>query len=170
MPENHVLRPFKTPAHRHEQCVADAVAAAEAECQRRGHRLTDLRRRVLELVWNSHEPVKAYDLLNRLRGERRGAAPPTVYRALEFLQNEGLVHRIESLNAFVGCGEPHRRHIGQFLICEHCGTVAEMDDSEVSALLAQKAAGLGFLVSGEVIELRGICADCTVRLAGSDKP
>lgn len=170
MSKNHVLRPFKTSTHRHEQCVADAVAVAEAECQRRGHRLTDLRRRVLELVWSSHEPVKAYDLLDRLRGERRGAAPPTVYRALEFLQNEGLVHRIESLNAFVGCGAPQRRHIGQFLICEHCGTVAEMDDSEVSALLAKKAAGLGFLVTGEVIELRGTCADCASRLVTAGTP
>lgn len=155
-----VLRAFKTRRHAHTRCVTDALAAAEAACLRRGRRLTALRRRVLELVWASHGPVKAYDVLERLREERARAAPPTVYRALDFLQAEGLVHRIESLNAYVGCGEPARAHRGQFLICRCCGTVAEMDDAEVSALLAGKARRLGFELHGETIELSGLCAHC----------
>ena len=116
--KTHVLREFKGRRHRHSECVSDALAAAEQHCREKGNRLTPLRRRVLELVWTNHEPVKAYDVLSDLQADRARAAPPTVYRALDFLQEVGLVHRIESLNAFVGCGDPHRKHLGQFFICQ----------------------------------------------------
>ena len=155
-----VLREFKRLRHRHNECVADAVAVAERRCSKLGYRLTTLRRRVLELVWASHEPVKAYDVLSRLQTERDGAAPPTVYRALEILQEVGLVHRIESLNAFVGCGNPERSHLGQFLICRLCGTVAEIDDADITALIARKADELGFAVDRETIEVEGLCTHC----------
>jgi len=155
-----VLREFKGHSHQHAQCIAHAVAQAEAACRRRGQRFTRLRRRVLELVWESHEPVKAYDLLDRLRGERARAAPPTVYRALDFLQAEGLVHRIASLNAFVGCGEPGWTHRGQFLICRECGTVAEIDDPELLGVIAARAGQLGFAVDHEIIEIAGVCGNC----------
>ena len=140
--------------------MADAVAVAESRCTKLGYRLTSLRRRVLEFVWASHEPVKAYDVLSRLQVEREGAAPPTVYRALEFLQEVGLVHRIESLNAFVGCGNPERSHLGQFLICRTCGTVAEIDDTDITAVIAGKADAMGFAVDRETIEIEGLCAHC----------
>lgn len=163
-PRRRMLVPFKARDHAHGECVASALARAETECDRRGQRLTPLRRRVLELVWGSHEPVKAYDLLDALRAEHKGAAPPTVYRALEFLLAEGFVHRIESLNAFVGCGEPTRVHSAQFWLCEGCGAVAEMDDAELGTLLARKAQQLGFDVERETIEIRGLCREC--RAAG----
>jgi len=156
-----VLREFKNTRHRHSECVSGALAAAERSCKRNGHRLTKLRRRVLELVWASHKPVKAYEILTLLQQERDSAAPPTVYRALEFLQNEGLVHRIASLNAFVGCGEPARNHNGQFLICRECGMVGEMDDEELTSLIAGKARGLGFQVDREMIEIQGLCENCS---------
>ncbi len=159
-----VLKPFEGAAHSHQRCVSDALATAEATCLRRGQRLTQLRRRVLELVWGSHEPVKAYDVLERLRSDYRRAAPPTVYRALDFLMTHGLVHRIESLNAYVGCGAPDRDHGGQFLICRRCGAVAEMDDAEIRNMLRSRAAGLGFTVGHQTIELQGICADCVGRV------
>lgn len=157
-----ILRDFKTRRHAHGQCVADALAAAERTCAARGQRLTALRRRVLELVWVNHEPIKAYDILARLRDERARAAPPTVYRALEFLRGEGLVHRIESLNAFVGCGAPAQAHRGQFLICSQCGTVAELDDGELSAVIVDRAARMGFQVERETIEIVGRCMHCRV--------
>ncbi len=160
MKATRVLREFKGPRHAHARCVAEALAVAESTCRARGHRLTALRRRVLELVWASHGPVKAYDLLDALRAERAGAAPPTVYRALEFLRGQGLVHRIESLNAYVGCGEPVQAHRGQFLICQDCGTVAEIDDDELTTLIAGKARDLGFEVDGETIEIAGLCCQC----------
>ena len=155
-----VLRDFKSRRHRHSECVSDALSAAEGHCRELGYRLTPLRRRVLELVWNNHAPVKAYDVLSDLQADRARAAPPTVYRALDFLQEVGLVHRIESLNAFVGCGDPHRTHLGQFFICRACGTVAEIDDTEISSLIAGKARKIGFSVARETIEVEGLCAHC----------
>ncbi len=160
MPTTRVLRDFKAARHQHSHCVSDAIARAEAACKRRGQRFTHLRRRVLELVWESHEPVKAYDILDRLRDERAKAAPPTVYRALDFLQAEGLVHRIASMNAFVGCGEPAWQHHGQFLICRECGMVAEIDDQELTAAIARRAGHMGFSVDHETIEIAGVCVNC----------
>lgn len=156
-----VVSPFRGRRHDHDRCLADALAAAEQICRQRGVRLTPLRRRVLALVWESHRPAKAYDLLSALRDEHDGAAPPTVYRALEFLRAEGLIHRIESLNAFVGCGDPNRNHAGQFLICRGCHAVAELSDPRVSAMLTERAAELGFRMTTQTIELEGLCPACT---------
>ena len=155
-----IVSPFRPLAHAHEACIDDALAAAEEVCARRGARLTPLRRRVLELVWTRHEPVGAYDLLERLRQEGRRAAPPTVYRALDFLLDNGLVHRIESLNAYVGCGAPSDAHAGQFLICRGCGVVGELDDAEIVELVARKAGRMGFDVQRQTIEIMGLCPAC----------
>ncbi len=159
------MRRFESPAHEHGRCVQQALATAEAKCLAEGMRLTAIRRRVLELIWGSHEPVKAYDLLDKLRAEDRRAAPPTVYRALNFLLETGLVHKIESHNAYVGCGQPKEGHSSQFLICKDCGSVAELDDPQVSRLLAAKARQLGFKVDRECIEIAGLCSGCSGRQA-----
>ena len=156
-----VLKPFKATGHAHQDCLNNALATADKTCCERGVRLTKLRRRVLELVWGSHEPVKAYDILDKLRAEHAGSAPPTVYRALDFLQAEGMVHKIESLNAYIGCGQPDNKHISQFLICHDCGAVAEMDDAEIRQLLSEKAERLGFRIDHETIEIKGRCAACS---------
>lgn len=156
-----IVMPFKESGHSHRTCLESALSAAEATCHTRGIKLTRLRRLVLELVWGSHEPVKAYDILDKLRDEDFSSAPPTVYRALDFLQAEGMVHKIESLNAYVGCARPEQRHISQFLICHCCGSVAELDDPEVRKLLARKAAKLGFHIDHEMIEINGMCSACT---------
>jgi Fur family zinc uptake transcriptional regulator len=160
MSDRPVLSPFPKEGHDHDRCVDDALAAAEQRCARRAAALTPLRRRVLELVWQSHGPVRAYDLLDRLRAERRGAAPPTVYRALDFLLGQGLIHRIESLNAYVGCSDPDRKHGGQFLICGRCGTVAELDDDDIARAVAGRARALGFAVERQTIEVMGLCPRC----------
>jgi Fur family zinc uptake transcriptional regulator len=160
MGKNPVIVPFKAADHSHGRCLDSALAKAEQACKARGLRLTPLRRRVLELIWGSHEPVKAYDALDRLRGEHKGAAPATVYRALEFLLRQGLVHKIESLNAYIGCGEPGHNTASQFLICHRCGEVAELDDDEVTALIAARAGKLGFAVDSQTIEVQGCCAKC----------
>ena len=160
MSGNHVLMPFKDNNHAHQHCLDAALLTAEKTCQERGVRLTKLRRRVLELVWGSHEPVKAYDILDQLRHDHVSSAPPTVYRALDFLQAEGMVHKIESLNAYVGCGEPQYQHTGQFLICKDCGAVAEMEDTELYQLLTKKSDALGFTVDTAIIEIQGTCNEC----------
>jgi Fur family transcriptional regulator, zinc uptake regulator len=155
-----VVTPFRDPLHDHDQCMVRAMRKARVNCEQQGLRLTPIRSRVLELIWQRHAPVKAYDLLDALRAERRGAAPPTVYRALDFLLEHGLIHRIESLNAFVGCGDPSRKHGAQFLICGNCQAVAELDDDEVGTLIADKAARLGFEVQWQTVEINGLCPDC----------
>ncbi len=151
---------FPAKNHDHGRCIDDAVAAAEALCARKGLRLTKIRRRVLEMVWQGHNPVGAYELLDRLRDEHKGAAPPTVYRALEFLLDCGLIHRIESLNAYVGCGTPDHLHSGQFLICRHCKRIAELSDDTISETIRSRADRLGFAVQRQTIEILGDCADC----------
>lgn len=138
-----------------------ALADAEVACNESGLRLTETRRQVLELVWGSHAPIKAYDILEQLHTKNPKAVPPTVYRALEFLQNAGLVHRIESLNAYVGCGKPGEPHIGQFLICTMCGAVAEIDEPKITDLLSEQAAQLGFATEQQMVELKGLCPQCS---------
>jgi Fur family zinc uptake transcriptional regulator len=151
---------FPRSGHDHARCVSDALDAAASLCQRAGQRLTPLRQRVLELVWSSHQPIGAYAILDRLKQDGRSAAPPTVYRALEFLLEQGLVHRIETLNAFVGCAQPGDGHLVQFLICRKCGTAAEIEDRRVVEAIGRSAAERGFALEGRVIELSGLCVHC----------
>lgn len=147
--------------HDHACCINAALTRADALCARRGARLTTLRRRVLELVWSSHRPRGAYAILEDLgHGGGRPPAPLTVYRALDFLVEQGLVHRIESLNAFVGCPMPGDAHSGQFLVCEDCGTTIEVNDDRVAAAIAASAGDLGFRVARPTVEIRGLCPAC----------
>ena len=147
--------------HDHSRCVADALAEAEALCAKQGTRLTTLRKRVLELVWASHKPLGAYDILGVLSEEDgRRAAPPTVYRALDFLLENGLVHRIASLNAFIGCNHPGEVHQGQFLICRQCHAAVELEHSAIDAAVQASASSLGFIVEAQTVEVLGLCAQC----------
>lgn len=159
-PKTRLCQPFPATSHNHSHCVSDALTKAEAICGERGARLTKLRRRVLELIWASHAPVGAYDVLRRLSQEHEQAAPPTVYRALDFLLDQGLVHRIESLNAFVGCGAPADNHAGQFLICDDCGSAAELQDKTISDAISEGASKAGFAVARSTVEVRGLCPGC----------
>ena len=143
-----------------------ALDHASLLCARTGGKLTPLRRQVLGLILESPAPVGAYDLLNQLRTDHAASAPPTIYRALEFLREHGLVHRIERLAAFIGCvdAEPHD-HPAQFLICRTCHRVTELDDHHLAHALTNAAQKLGFTVSGATIEAEGLCAECA---AGSN--
>ena len=134
-------------------------------CARRGAQLTALRRRVLGLVLESPRPMGAYDLLALLRAGPRPAAPPTVYRALDFLLEHGLIHKVEKLSAFVGCIHGHdgrdiEAHAAQFLICRRCGRVAELEDATVGRALTQAARRHGFILGRATVEAEGVCAEC----------
>jgi Fur family zinc uptake transcriptional regulator len=146
--------------HNHQLCVEDALDRAETVCAARGARLTPIRRRVLEIVWGQHQPIGAYAILERLRSENAAAAPPTVYRALEFLMAQGLVHRLASLNAFIGCPQPEAIHTSQFLICTDCGEVTEIEGGEITTSARRKAAERGFSLDRLTIELAGRCPRC----------
>lgn len=140
-----------------------ALREAESYCRAQGVRLTKLRHRVLELIWANHQPVGAYDLLQQLTQEGRKAAPPTVYRSLDFLLDNGLIHRINSLNAFVGCDHPGLDHTAQFFICNTCGQAAELDDTKIDSAITSHARRMGFTVEKRSIEICGICANCQTR-------
>lgn len=146
--------------HNHQKCIRDAVSAAERICVGRGVRLTPLRRQVLELVWSSHAPIGAYEVLELMAGDGARPAPPTVYRALDFLKTEGLVHRIETLNAFVGCAHPEAPHDAQYLICEACGNAVELEIDGLARQIQKAAAREGFSVGGQTVEVKGKCGDC----------
>ena len=140
--------------------TGQALAQADALCQERGVRLTDLRRRVLEIIWSHPKPMGAYAILDVLRDDGRQGAPPTVYRALDFLLEQGLIHRLASLNVYAGCCQPGSRHGGQFLICRDCGQVNEMNSPAVENLLCAEAAAHRFEVLTQMVEVLGRCPDC----------
>ena len=149
------------PDHDHSHCVHDALSTAEQLCAESGARLTPLRRRVLELVWDSHRPLGAYELLNQLTAEGHKPAPPTVYRALDFLLEQKLIHRIASRNAFVGCSHPGAAHAGYFLLCEACGNAEEIADAARLVNAVNKAASTaGFDIHSQTLELTGLCRHC----------
>ena len=137
------------------------MARAEVLCGARGVRLTDQRRRVLEILCAAGRPVGAYEIMDAMRDGPRTVAPPTVYRALDFLLEQGLIHKIESLHAFVGCNHPEHPHSSEFLICVECGEVAELADAAVDRSLASVAQESGFRTQRRVVEVMGTCALCT---------
>jgi Fur family zinc uptake transcriptional regulator len=146
--------------HLRPEVVQQHLDRAETLCAQHGARLTPLRRRVLELVVQAGKPVGAYDILDRLRAEGMGSAPPTVYRALEFLQEQGLVHRVATANAFVACNQPGPRHYGVILICSRCGTALEVHDEDIDHGIEAAARSRGFEVEARPIEVSGLCAAC----------
>lgn len=147
--------------HNHDVCIKTALDQASKICMEQGLRLTELRKRVLELVWAAHKPIGAYTVLGQLAEDGRSAAPPTVYRALDFLLEQGFVHRIASLNAYIGCDEPGHAEFGQFLICSGCGDVVELQDAGIEKAIQKGAESQGFTVRGEVIEIVGLCPRCS---------
>jgi Fur family zinc uptake transcriptional regulator len=152
---------FPAPDHDHGRCAADALAHAEAMCAKRAQRLTPVRRQVLEALLASHRPLGAYEIIDRLAVGGTRAAPITVYRALDFLLENGLVHRIESRNAFVACVHAHDTGaLVVFLLCDRCGSVGEAPAGAVGDALKLATRSAGFSPKAPVIEIAGICAHC----------
>src|SRR5690554_7872598 len=146
--------------HNHDACVSHALADARTICRQQNARLTAIREQMLELIWQSHKPLGAYDILARLGEEGHNAAPPTVYRALDFLQQYGLVHRIASLNAFIGCAHAGEHHTGMFLICRSCGNALELTDAAVSKAIHDAASAEAFISESITLEIAGLCPRC----------
>jgi Fur family zinc uptake transcriptional regulator len=124
--------------------------------------LTELRRAVLELVQRADRPLTAYQLLDRLKEIRKGAMPPTIYRALDFLIEKKLIHKVETLNVFVPCEAGHHEHMIQFLICRICGQVTELENIQVAGALERAAIDAGFRPASATVEIIGTCAACWV--------
>src|SRR6201986_693314 len=152
---------FPAPDHDHGRCTADALQHAERVCAKRAQKFTPIRRHVLEALLSSHRPLGAYEIIEELAKSKPRLAPITVYRALDFLMENGLVHRIESRNAFLACAHDHdAAAMVAFLICEHCGSVGEVPAGPVAQSLNASARSTGFTPRMSIVEITGVCAHC----------
>jgi Fur family zinc uptake transcriptional regulator len=152
---------FKSPGHDHKRCSADALRHAETLCDQRSQKLTPTRRQVLEVLLSSHKPLGAYEIIDHAAQHGSRHAPITVYRALDFLIENGLAHRIESRNAFIGCVHHHSADdLVVFLICDRCGEVGEAPSQQMAESLKSATRAAGFTPKTPVIEITGTCANC----------
>ncbi len=134
----------------------------EEICAARGVRLTSQRKRVFELICANAKASSAYELLDDLKKSEPQAKPPTVYRALDFLMEQGFIHRVESTNSFISCCSCNaHKHFSQLLICDQCGNVVELQDDNLIAQLAKNAEQHGFTITNHVIESHGVCKSCS---------
>ena len=148
--------------HDHGRCINAALSRASNLCTEKGVRLTPTRESVLRLLWQSHQPLGAYqvqDQLSKLTG--KAIAPPTVYRAIEFLSDLGLVHRLASLNAYIGCPFPNSEHSNLFMICNSCGSAAEVAHTALNDVLQNASEKAQFKLESQSIELFGLCPQCS---------
>lgn len=146
--------------HDHVVCIADAISAAELRCATRSLRLTAVRRQVLEILLQKHVALGAYDILEHLRQAGFKSQPPVAYRALDFLVTNGLVHKVEHLNAFVACSYPGESHSPAFMICRSCDVVAETRSTSAKGTLGAAARSAGFRIERTVVEAEGLCPTC----------
>lgn len=154
------VQPDPFHVHDHAHCAAAVLRRAEDQAQDEGVRLTPVRRRVLEILLESHRAMGAYEVLERLAAEGFGKQPPVAYRALDFLVEQGLVHRVRRLNAYAACLSGQRDHRPAFLICRGCEQVAEAETAELRAALAGLAAAHGFIIERSTVEILGLCGRC----------
>ncbi len=137
------------------------VNEVERLCEQRGLRLTPLRANALRLIADAGRPVKAYDLLDQMKATHEAAAPPTVYRALDFLLEHGFIHKLSSINAYVGCHHPGAaQHAVPFLICDRCQSATELEDERIVEMLDARARATGFVPQAQTLEVHGLCAKC----------
>ncbi len=155
--------PLTAEEHDHSLCVHQAITTAEQLCASRGVQLTPIRHKVLELIWNSHKAIKAYDLLDLIRPVNDAAKPSTVYRALDFLLEQGLIHRVESLNAFVGCKSSGTQHDQLLLICTVCHNIEERPANPVFLALKDEMYQADFIPQRKTLEIHGLCKSCSIK-------
>jgi Fur family zinc uptake transcriptional regulator len=157
---NSTATPLGFARHDHAACVSDGLSAAETRCIEDGLRFTPVRRKVLEILLQEHRALGAYAILDRLREDGFGSQPPVAYRALDFLVNHGLAHKIERLNAFIACAHPDESHNPSFMICRLCDSVAEAQSDPDQSALRDAALATGFQIERTVVEAEGICPGC----------
>lgn len=144
----------------HTHGADEFVSAVEEACRERGLNLTPIRAEALKQIAEAGKPVKAYDLLERMRGGPGASAPPTVYRALDFLLENGFIHRLVSINAFLACHHPLAGHVVPILICKACESAQELEDESIAAQLDALARAQRFEPASAYLEVVGLCAHC----------
>lgn len=149
--------------HDHDACAANALQSADRQVAEHGVRLTPVRRRALEILLETHRAMGAYEVLQRLAEDGFGNQPPVAYRALDFLVEQGLAHRVQRLNAYAACHAPGHDHAPVFLICRECERVAEVESPELRSVLRDLAGSSGFEIERTTIETLGLCAVCRAK-------
>lgn len=149
-----------TDPHHHVHDAEAYLRVVKKACLDRQLRLTPIREQVLQLLAEYGRPVKAYDLLEMMRSRVGANAPPTVYRALDFLIENAFIHKLASINAYVACHHPDVSHSVPFLICDNCQNAIELEDDSIAECLVAKAGVLGFQTRAQVLEVHGLCRDC----------
>ncbi len=144
----------------HKSCIKEALIEAKTICNQRGVKLTKLRETVLKLIWKNHSYVKAYDLLDDLKKIDSSAKPPTIYRSLEFLLENGFIHKIQSLNAFVGCSHPNEHNKCYFLICKECQNIEECHSENINEFVQSTSSNNNFSANQVTLEISGVCQEC----------
>ncbi len=148
---------------KHKHCISNALQAGNDICRRNSLRFTDTRRQVLEIIWENHKPAKAYDILYKLKTSKGVVQPPTIYRALNFLEGNGLIHRINSLNAYIGCSHPSEYQHCNFLICTDCEEIIECHNPALNKAISSTANSNHFSFQNACVEIQGICKQCKDR-------
>ena len=146
--------------HSHSKCISTALKRADSLCSKRNIRFTPIRKKVLSLILEQHMPIKAYDILAKLSDADHIEKPPTVYRALEFLLDNQLIHKIDSSNSYIACEFDHKQHESQFLVCDNCNEVMELQEPLLSSALTETSESKGFITRQSHVEIHGVCADC----------
>lgn len=144
----------------HKNCIEEAMNKAAIICQDRGLRFTDLRKKVLKMIWQNHEPTKAYDIIGKIKEGKGAAKPPTVYRTLDFLQENGLIHKLESMNAYIGCEHPLGHKECYFLICRKCNEIKECCNISFSNEIKNITKKNKFKAKRISLEIYGECKEC----------
>ena len=156
--------------HDHDRCINAALTRAKGLCHEKNVKLTVTREAVLTLLWQSHRPLGAYQIQDQLsKLMAKPIAPPTVYRAIEFLFDLSLIHRLPSLNAYIGCPFPSSHHSNLFMICNECGSAAEMADAALNEVLQAASNKANFVLQSQSVELFGRCPQCVLDNIGNEE-
>ncbi len=144
----------------HHECIDSAIRVAESICLERRLQFTPLRRSVFKLIWQSHSPLKAYDILDQLQKKDSSAKPITIYRTLDFLIENRMIHKIESQNTYFGCSHPRESHNCYFTICSKCNVVSEGCTNNFLTPIYDDLKKEKFLVKHITFEIHGVCKNC----------
>lgn len=147
--------------HDHNNCINKAIKNANDVCKKNFNNLTDLRKRVLEIILSSkHKAIKAYDILEKLKNDDFSNAPPTVYRALDFLIENKIIHKINSINAYFACYEKNKTNQCYFIICKKCSAINEYKSDVINLDIEKIAKKSKAKINSVNLEIEVECSDC----------
>lgn len=147
-------------SHSHQKCVDKLIKQAREICIKNNLRLTPLREKILEIIFQNHKAIKAYDVLKELEKHNISDKPPTIYRALDFFITNKIIHKIHCINSYLVCSHPGMHNDCSLFICEKCNSVEENCDNNISKLIVEDAKNNNFTIKNKNIEILGICQNC----------